>query len=173
MVPTWLLILSLNTLSFVPLIAGIGCMAVGWNTVDERQMARTTGVGAVVACLAGFGPFAIRNDYESGPDIQIVVPRGYHGTFSVIKDSKHGEDLAFENGMWVLRIPQNGKLRVKTAWPFHRWHQENYIYDDGQPVEVETLDTVAGEIATGPNSSRGSTDYDGTTYRWHIVEDAD
>jgi hypothetical protein len=70
----------------------------------------------------------------------------------------------------VFDIPPGGALVVSDDGPFYRWHEETFVYSDGRPARVESLGTEAGSVVTGPGSSRSSTEYDGTTHRWRVID---
>jgi hypothetical protein len=105
---------------------------------------------------------------DSGKPVLLIVPNGFRGEFQVVKDSAQGADPVERNGEWVFEIPPSGVLRVKDDSPFYRWHSERARYANGQPASVEGLGVRAGSRSTGPNSSEGSTDFDGTTHTWRV-----
>src|SRR5262249_27643228 len=120
---------------------------------------------------AAVGPFALAAyANRSGNPIRIVLPVGYRGEFSIVKDRTKGQDLNLQDGVWVFEIPASGVLLVNDDYPFYMWHQASYVYSDGRAARVESLGTTAGSIQTGPRSSRASTDYDGTMHRWKVVD---
>lgn len=88
---------------------------------------------------------------NSGEPVRIIIPSGYEGEFSIVKDSVEGQDLTFERGEWVFRIPPEGILRVKDHHPFVVWHEEIWTYEDGRPASLKALS------------------YDGVTLRWKVI----
>jgi hypothetical protein len=97
-----------------------------------------------------------------------ILPNHFKGEFHVVKDSIRGEDLVERNGEWVFEIPTSGVLKVKNDQPFYLWHAVRFRYADGQAVDCEGLGVKLGSHSTGPNSSEGSTEFDGTTHSWRV-----
>jgi hypothetical protein len=105
---------------------------------------------------------------DSGKPVLFILPNDFQGAFRVVKDSVHGEDLIERDGEWVFEIPASGVLRVTTDHPLYRGHSERARYADGRVVAYEGMGTRLGSRPTGPNSSEGSTDLDGTTHTWRV-----
>ena len=170
--PTTLLFLSINVLFFVPLVAGLGCFAWGCLRMPESLQPRATAIGIILCLVAAVGPFALRayGDRSDRP-VKVILPVGFRGEFSIVKDREHGQDLKLQDGAWVFEIPPGGVLFVNDDHPFYMWHRESYYYADGSLVPVTSLGTTAGNIDTGPGSSRSSTEYDGTAHRWKVGGD--
>ena len=108
-----------------------------------------------VIATVGSGP-------SMGQPTRIILPDGFTGEFSIVKDRLRGEDLVFEDGFWVFRIPQSGVLTIKDDEPLYRWHGSVVQSANGKHVEVKDMGTYPGERKTGPNSSKSSTDYEKT-----------
>jgi hypothetical protein len=169
LVPSTLLFISVNPLFFVPIVIGLGCAVVGCVRFSDDKKRRHTLVGALMCILASIGPFLLAAyANRSGSPIKFVLAPGYQGEFAIVKDRTNGTDLQFENGMWVFRIPPDGRLLVKDDYPFSIWHQESYVYSNGSAARVEPLGVTGGRIRTGPGSYHGSTDFDGTAHRWKV-----
>lgn len=171
LLPTVVLFQALNVLFFVPLLVGLGCVVAGFAKVPPAAKARATIIGSVACLAAAIGPmifFAYAN--RTGYPVKIVLPVGFHGEFSIVKNQAIGQDVELQDGVWVYELPPSGELLIKDGTPFHRWHSETYCDANGKPVAVESLGVTAGSEVTGPNSSMGSTAYDGTTYRWQTVD---
>jgi len=168
--PTTCLFVGVNVYFFVPLLVGLGCVVVGCFRMPEARKGSATGLGLVLCLAAAVGPFALAAyAHRPGKPIRVVLPRGYRGEFSIVKDRAKGQELRMEGGVWVFEIPAGGVLVVKDDSPFYLWHEETYVYADGRAAKVEDLGTTAGSIQTGPGSSRANTDYDGTTHSWKVV----
>ena len=122
-------------------------------------------------CLAAaIGPFVLgAYANRSGKPIKIVIPAGFRGEFSILKDRAKGQNLRLQDGVWVFEIPATGELIVNDDYPFYMWHQATYVYSDGCAAMVESLGVTAGSIQASPRSSRSSTEYDGTRHRWKVV----
>jgi hypothetical protein len=169
--PTTCLFVSVNIYFFVPLSVGFGCVVVGCFRMPEAGKRSAAGLGLLLCLAAAVGPFALAaRANRSGKSIKVVLPDGYRGEFSIVKDRAKGQDLRMQGGVWVFEIPAGGVLVVNDDSPFYMWHQETYVYADGRAAKVEELGTTAGSIQTGPGSSRANTDYDGTTHRWKVVD---
>ena len=165
-VPTTVLFLGVNLLFFVPLVVGVLVFCLGLRTSNASKL--VSPVIVLVVC-AWIGPFLL-TIYLSrpGPPIEFIVPSDFRGKIEVIRDRNKGEDLKFEQGRCVFVIPPSGVIRVKEAYPFHRWHSESCRDEDGKKMHLEGKGATTGNRRTGPNSSEGSTDFDGTTYRWEV-----
>ena len=105
---------------------------------------------------------------DSGKPIWLILPNDFKGEFRIVLDSVNGVNLIERNGVWEVEIPPSGVLMVRNDRPFYRWHAEGCRYADGRIVAYQDLGTRAGTRSTGPNSSEGSTDFDGTTHRWRV-----
>src|SRR5262249_30729188 len=101
-VPTIWLFQSLNLLFPVPFVIGVGATLVGFLPMTFRARKKVSAAVLVVCAVAWIGPFALRAYGErSGKPIEIVVPLGYKGVFSVVKDARRGQELEFHDGAWV------------------------------------------------------------------------
>jgi hypothetical protein len=167
--PTTCLFMSVNILFFIPLVVGLGGVVAGCFKMSEADKRSTTVIGLFLCVTAAVGPFALAAyANRSGYPIRIVITAGHRGEFSIVKHRGKGEDLRFQDGAWLFEIPANGVLVVNDDYPFYMWHKARYVYSDGRPARVESLGVTAGNIQTGPNSSRSSTAYDRTTHRWKV-----
>jgi hypothetical protein len=103
---------------------------------------------------------------DSGPPVDIVVPKGFTGPVWIVLESD-GQDIPLVNGRYQVVIPADGVLRVRSFRPFERWHQSAARYDDGTP-----LPEADGANASGPDAValRGGgsavTTRDGKEIRW-------
>jgi hypothetical protein len=161
-VPTTCLFVSVNIYFFVPLVVGLGCAVVGCLKMPKRGQRAVTLLGVALCLTAAVGPFSLAAYFNrSGLPIRVVLPVGYRGEFSIVKDRTKGQDLKLQDGVWVFEIPAGGVLVVNDDFSLYMWHQESYVYANGRPARVESLGTTAGSIDTGPGSSRSSTDHEG------------
>ena len=169
--PTSLLFFGVNILFFIPLLVGLGCVFLGCRKSPEAGKELATRVGIFLCLTATIGPFAL-TEYlnRPGKPIKIVVPEGFHGAFSIVKDRQQGQDLKWQDGAWLFEIPPSGVLVINDDSPFYIWHQERFAYSDGHVATVELLETTPGSIITGGNNSIASTDYDGTTHHWKVLD---
>jgi hypothetical protein len=170
-VPTVCLFFSVNMLFFVALVVGLGCVMTGDVEMQATVKRRATLFGLIICMAAAIGPFALAvYENRSGNPIRLVLPVGFRGEFSIVKNHANGQELKLRDGAWVFEIPASGVLVVNDDYPWHMWHEESFVYSDGHTERVESLGTTAGNIQTGSGSSTGSTDYDGTTNRWKVVD---
>jgi len=113
--------------------------------------------------------------------IKIVLPNDYRGEFTIVKD-KDGTGIGVTPDYYIYTVPPAGELRTPDITPFFKLHQTRIEYLDGrilvdlgrelksnEGVTIKDLGTTAGSRKTGPNSSEGSTEFDGTTMRWKVV----
>jgi hypothetical protein len=107
---------------------------------------------------------------NSGNQILIVLPNFYNGEFRIVKDSQKGQALVKENDWWVFEIPRDGTIYVREVSPFYKWHSLSVRYKNGESVDYEDLGTSLGTRSMGPNTTEGSTDFDGTTHRWQVIK---
>jgi hypothetical protein len=172
---TVLLFKSVNIYFLVMLMVGVGCVVLGrLNMTGAGKRSAATSIGFVLCLMAVVGPYAwlIYASNRSGKPIRIILPVGFRGEFSIVKNRAEGQDLKLQDGVWVFEIPAGGVLVVNDDYPFYIWHPPlGCFYSDGRPVEVKDLGTTLGRIQTSPGSAKSSTDFDGTTHRWK-VEDA-
>ena len=190
-VPTTLLWLGVNMLFGVPLVIGLACVVVGARATpvpdaralfdvgdaefervarDLHASRRIRNLGAI-ACLAATAlPFAISQYFgREGQPIRIVLPAGYRGEFSIVKNRSAGQPLQEESGTWIFRIPESGTLVINDDFPFYMPHKPETVVDTaGHPVRVVDLGTTIGKVWTG-TGWKGSTKYDGTTLRWRVA----
>jgi hypothetical protein len=168
-VPSTLLFVSLNMFFYAPVIAGLICVFLAGSSVVLSN--RIIG-WAIIACLLSVvGPFAFAAYCNrNGAPIEIVVPAGFSGEFSIVKDHNKGEDMLWRDGGWHFIIPPSGVLLVKDDYPFYMWHSEFFVDTDGKSIVAEALPTNSGIIQTGPGAYKSSTEYDGTTHRWKIAD---
>ncbi|HEX4150095.1 MAG TPA: hypothetical protein VHY20_13945 [Pirellulales bacterium] len=165
-IPTAILALYFNPLCIVPFVVGILVFCLGWRKWNSSKIRLPV---IVLVAVAWFGPFLL-SIYLSRPGspIEFIVPARFSGTIEVVLDRKSGQDLRFEQGRYVFVIPSSGVLRVKEAFPFHRWHKETCRDFDGQPKDLEGGGMTGGSRQVGPNGWKSSSDFDGTTYRWEV-----
>src|SRR5690242_7737194 len=117
-VPTTLLWLGVNMLFGVPLVVGLACVVVGARATlvadpralldlgdaeleralrDLHASRRIRNLGAVACLAATVLPFAISAYLgREGQPIRIVLPAGYRGEFSIVKNRSAGQPLQEE-----------------------------------------------------------------------------
>ena len=168
--PSLWLLMSYTYLFVVPLLAGIACAVVGCLSPLLAMNRRTANILLALCFAAGAAPVALALYYElPGRPIKIVLPVGYRSHFSIIKNRATGQDLEVKDGAYVFEIPARGVLVVKDDSPFYSWHEEIFVYADGQPATVEPCGTIPGRMTRGPYRGFSNTDYDGTTHCWKVV----
>jgi hypothetical protein len=172
--PTIWLFASLNLLFPIPLVVGLACTLAGMVKNWPATNRTWTVIGLTICLASGIGPFLLRAIADrSGRPVEIVLPVGYQGAFSIVKDSKGGREPELNHGVWMFRIPESGVLKVKKTSPFHIWHRETHVYADGKSANVRPLGVTGGDIQTRPNSFAGSTSYHGTEHRFEVINDSD
>jgi hypothetical protein len=75
---------------------------------------------------------------RSGHPIEFVVPVGFRGRFEIIVDRAAVDDLKLVGGQYVISIPPSAVLRLNSADPFHRWHQESCHDQSGKQLEIQS-----------------------------------
>ncbi len=164
--PTALLFLQVNLLFAVPLVVGIAvsCVGLATNKGSKLQL-----IAIVLAGCAWVGPFTVTAILDRpGLPIEFVVPDDFHGNIELVKDRKGGNKLNPQGGKYVIVVPASGALRIKDGSPFNRWHTESCRDTSGKPRNLEGGGVTAGSRQTGPGTSEGNTDFDGTTYYWVV-----
>lgn len=114
--------------------------------------------------------------------VKIVLPNDYRGEFTIVKDQS-GTPFTLTEEYYIFVVPPSGELRTPDIDPFFKWHKLRVEYADGRVLldysqdlyanhgmKVEGQGVSSGQLQTGPMSSEGSTDLDGTTLRWEVVE---
>jgi hypothetical protein len=114
--------------------------------------------------VLGFVLFAGCSD--SGPSVEIVVPKGFTGPVWIMLDPD-GQDIPLVNGRYQVVFPADGVLRARSFRPFERWHQSSARYDDGTPLPEASGGTPAEPDAVAVRGG-GSvvTRRDGKEIRW-------
>ena len=171
--PSLWLLMSYTYLFVVPLLAGIACAVVGCLSPRLAMNRRTASIFLALCFAAGATPVALALYYDlPGRPIKIVLPVGYRSHFSIIKNRATGQDLEVKGGAYVFEIPARGVLVVTDDSPFYSWHEETFVYADGQPAIVEPCGTIPGRMTRGPYRGFSNTDYDGTIHCWKAVNPA-
>ena len=86
---------------------------------------------------------------RSGLPIDFVVPTGNSGPIWIVEDAKRGGEIPQNDGHYQIEVPPSGVVRVSSAAPFHRWHEQSARYADGTPIPMEVgptkvyADTIA------------------------------
>ena len=176
-IPSTWLFLGVTYLFVVPLVLGlvivilgfVGRPATGGNWLTHNATSLSIGLGLT----AIVGPCSlIAHHNRSGPPVHFILPDGYRGAFRIVVDPV-GLDVKPTNGTYVFRIPVGGILRVKSARPFRRWHEETAAYNDGTTIPDGFLSVDPSTIALHGLFSRQE---DGEDSQWWMVgtkDDAD
>jgi hypothetical protein len=69
---------------------------------------------------------------RSGPPVEVVAPDQFTGPVFLILDEHAGVEIPFREGTYVVEIPPNGRLRVRSLAPFQGWHKETWRYASGE-----------------------------------------
>ena len=107
----------------------------------SRRMSQPTRIGCALAAagvlIATYAVWPGAN--KSGPPVEIVLPDGYTGPVYLIEDKANGTEIRLANGRYLVEMPGNCRLRVKTLEPFQHWHPEALRYANGTIVPDEKL----------------------------------
>jgi len=103
---------------------------------------------------------------RSGAPIKIVIPKNYTGPISIVLASE-GEEIPLVDGTYLVEIPADGVLRVKSFRPFERWHQQSACYDDGSPLPSDDEpNPAAANVVALRGGASAVTEVDGKEIRW-------
>jgi hypothetical protein len=179
----WLLLIGVTTalagtalafysgggLWFIPVVAGLVGLAAGLVPRPPRAHKRWAAVALVAIPILTVVMFGL-NEYSNRPQrpVWVVLPKGYSGEFSIVKDVRHGRPLVLKDGAWVFTIPPNGVLRVEDTWPFFVGHRGGVVYEDGTRARVEDLGASTGPIPAGTGGTHSNRD-DGSRLSWRVV----
>jgi len=133
-----------------------------WFRCSPRTM--FVGVAAIALLAAWIGYES--NWHNSGPPIEFIVPVGYSGEFTIVKNRAIGEPPKFEGNKVIFTIPASGELLVADTSIFHRWHKELCRDTDGLNRMIEGLGLTVGG-PDRPNTHRW--DDDGVVHRWKVL----
>ncbi|MBN9523822.1 hypothetical protein J0H58_35815 [bacterium] len=170
--PTACLGLMANPFFLAPFAVGVGCVLAGCLPIPRVRRWTAAAVGAVVCGAAVGVPLVLATPADrEGRPVRIVLPVGYRGGFSVVKDGRTGKRVEVRDGEWVYEIPADGMLVVADDGPLYLWHRERYVYADGKPARAESVGTTGGRAETplGPGSYTSGR-LNGTTHTWRVVD---
>ena len=74
---------------------------------------------------------------RSGPPVRFVLPEGFRGVLEVFLDKANGNEVVKSNGTFVVAVPTNGRVAVKSDEFLRRWHTETATYPDGTLITAE------------------------------------
>jgi hypothetical protein len=157
--PTLHLFHSVTYLFIATLGAGLIAIALSF-LARGRRPSRFAGIALCGAAIIGSYSL-ITYGNRSGKPIRVVLPKGFTGEFSIVRDSEAGAPPNEVGDAWIYRIPPSGVLKTSNDRPFFIWHSITFENTEGTPVSVESLGTTAGN-----RGSKASTDYEGTTHNW-------
>ena len=164
--PSTLLIHQINLVFAIPVLIGTIIFGLGLLRTPGSKLV----LPAIALAVVGwFGPFFLMSYLSRpGPPIRFLVPTGFQGTIELIRDRADGQPLQFDHGRCIFVMPAAGVLRIKEAYVFHHWHTEDCLDAAGKQMLLKSQGTSGGTHVTGPHSMGGSTDDDGTVYRWEV-----
>ena len=113
---------------------------------------------------------------DSGTPIRVVLPNGYIGKFTVVKDSVHGVPLFLCEGTYEFVVPTGGVLAITDTHPFFRIAALTIQYHNGEVLlapnvpssSVQLIGVNAGFGQGSSSKTEGSTELDGTTISWTV-----
>jgi len=97
-------------------------------------------------------------------DLNIIVPDGFTGTVSLVRDSNSGLELAAVG--YIVHVPATGQ--VAARYNALQCYSVNIKSTSGQSLRFRDLGTLAGRKRMG-KSYHFSSEFDGTTLQW-VVE---
>ena len=105
--------------------------------------------------------------------VKIILPTGYAGEFFVVEDSVHGKVVPYNNGQYVLHLPDEGILFVNDASFMSLWHKTAILYEDGTDVTLrEKLSSGKTQSGTAviKTKTRGEINVGSDINRVHVFE---
>jgi hypothetical protein len=99
------------------------------------------------------------------PELTFVVPHGFKGTISLIKDSKAGIDLKAIH--YRVAIPATAEVRIRDDRFLFRCYTAKVRLASGIELPFEDGGVVTG-AEPGPDPQKFSTDFDGTRHQWIV-----
>ena len=69
--------------------------------------------------------------------IHFILPDGYVGAFRLVLDHPAGLAMKLQDGRYILRIPRNGTLRIKSFKPFAELHDASAAYKNGKKIPYD------------------------------------
>lgn len=95
----------------------IGLVGVGLAFIANGRMSKRRAqiAATIIAALCVAGPLVVIIGIELlKPRYQLLLPEGFEGVVTVTVDSKHGT-RASRRGLWqVYRVPESGRVEVKS-----------------------------------------------------------
>jgi hypothetical protein len=82
---------------------------------------------------------------HEAPTIVFIFPDGFNGLTLISKDENSGQNFPIVNGEYIIKVPQNGKMTVKSFKPITQWHKVVARYKSGENIPYETA-TNSSEI---------------------------
>jgi hypothetical protein len=99
-------------------------------------MSRSARVGCALAAAGALvATYAVwLGANKSGTPVEFVVPDGYAGPVILMLDPKDGMEITRQDGKYMILIPADGFLRVRSFDPLERWHEETWTYAGGRII---------------------------------------
>ena len=79
-------------------------------------------------------------DLGNDPNIEFVVPDGFHGVFVIKHDELAGTPPERSGNLIRYKIPKSGVLKTSDIEPLRVWHSESARYASGKKVPQLTGD---------------------------------
>jgi len=73
---------------------------------------------------------------ELDKPILFTVPKGFQGLIALTVDANKGAEVDDLGQLYELRIPEDGRLSLRSIEIFHSWHKVFAEYEDGMPIPV-------------------------------------
>jgi|SRR5579862_6668834 len=86
-----------------------------------------------IIAMAIVGAFLSGCERKS-PTVVFNIPNNFRGVIAVIPNQTNGNPWLETNGVYDLRIPTNGLVRMKSWGPLAQWHKERALFQNGTAI---------------------------------------
>jgi hypothetical protein len=102
------------------------------------------------------------------PHVNFVVPDGFRGTIFLIADPTNGVAITKKDGLYTVKIPSGGKLRVQDLEFLERWHHEAAHFANGTQIPSDFDTSTMSYIATNVLALCGGTAVNDGSEQYHM-----
>lgn len=109
---------------------------------------------------------------STGVPVHFVVPDGFRGVFYLIPDPTNGVAISKTEGRFLVTIPADGRLRVRSLGFLDSWHQETCSFASGAHIPTPTEPGGTGDLANGIVGLRGggqAGNGSGPMFTWYFI----
>ena len=137
--------------------------ALVWPAVLRRAVVRWYGILSLVLAVTSA---VCQASWIAGcPELTFIVPDGFKGTISLVKDSKTGIDLRAAH--YRVAIPPAAEVRIRDDRFMFRCYTAKVRSASGIELSFEDGGVTAGD-EPGPDPQKSSTYFDGTRHQWIV-----